>query len=1032
MNMGSSDEPKPSVAPVKVDNQSYAFLLLRYLQRMDPRSYRYFLHELLVIFFTVDVMLYPRLIDWLKRDFGLDGARNIVSHSIKTWRTLPLHFEETVSHGWVVSCRSGGLKGPVEADKEDGSDDEDESDQDDGAEEAFVEEVQAVTEDGLVDGYLLSQIREGDLIQFNSHSTLWWSIYEFRPRKKTILLSRDRTVQGAAAPLDTQGDEAGMTHKIEVEGVALDDENDNCNGNGNDDDTVQGSARATARQFSTRVVTEYKEVRIHALFGALVRREGILTAKTIEGLERDANCNFDFALLSYAAAEEYNAQLVEATALKKAAGPRKTLKKKDQFDDDPATNETRESKESDSAAATKSKKKKYTDRRVVVMFKMPLPCVAAAADRMKELAESYPVPSETEEERSKLPGATNFPHKALIKDPIWHMQHQAQIKVWVTRWEENLRARQLLGGIDPYLCLHRDKWLLICKVLRVVSRGGDTLLPDFINWTKKAGNDGVKRSKDAGAAWASVRPVTTCDLQALATARAYLRQRGAGHKKSYFDSDGRLRPEAMDTDPRARVVLDAAALYMQGRVLTFFDQSLLATKPKVEVEADIDGSASVASCAVYEYDLAMYKEMEQEEAGSRASHIGTYVGERAVSCFITVNDCLYVRGPLTGQTQVNNNNQVWVLVLAIDLLFARVRVVQCNPDVPPPHCWSPSHHAPLVNSSPCWISISKLWDVTVCRQLPPTNPDEVAKGLYMVWITPMPSQHEALAVLSQLGDEDIESTVLAQTAVTAGKEGKSTKFKEYTPKEARLAAKKQAAQERAAAASRYAPPGTKSKVDGKVRLEAVRFYVDSVIVQWHLHLERSKSPDGSGLKKGGGEGVLEKKKVEPEFVVELTLTSEPTAWEAVYRGNGSACQISGLEPLTQYYCRITVVSHPKLSYSCVVVTTLGCPDPLAVPAITKWERGTAAGSLRGLVEVLTNKLPSGCFLQIEASLGDAESTDHHAAAEWIPAARTRSTKVWIVGPYSGKSVVLRTRVINQDGQPGPASQTGVARAPPVM
>ena len=213
---------------------------------------------------------------------------------------------------------------------------------------------------------------------------------------------------------------------------------------------------------------------------------------------------------------------------------------------------------------------------------------------------------------------------------------------------------------------------------------------------------------------------------------------------------------------------------------------------------------------------------------------------------------------------------------------------------------------------------------------------------------------------------------------------------------------------------------------GKAKVAAVRFYVDSVILQWALTLDQNKRK--AGLRKGEA-GVLEKKEVVPEFLVEIALISDPTAWEPVYRGKGSACQISGLEPLTQYYCRLTTVSHPKIGYSCVVVTTLGEPPALVIPKIKRWEKGTVKGSVRGLCCLELNSLPAGCYLQIEASLGNSQSNDHHAAEEWLPLARTRSTSVWVVGQFAGVSIVLRSKVINQDGQPGPPGPTGVALAP---
>ncbi len=316
-------------------------------------------------------------------------------------------------------------------------------------------------------------------------------------------------------------------------------------------------------------------------------------------------------------------------------------------------------------------------------------------------------------------------------------------------------------------------------------------------------------------------------------------------------------------------------------------------------------------------------------------------------------------------------------------------------------------------------------------------------GLYAVWITPMPSQHEALAILSQLSAVEISSTVLSGTTTDKMKNGGRNKaaFKEYVPREGTDATKSKknssnssrkhmelTAAEKEAEASRSAPVGTKSSEGGKVRVEAVRFYVDSVIVQWHLLLDNDKNKGHRGVC-GSNNIPPEKKKIIPEYVLELTPTTAPKGWTEVYRGTGAAAQISGLEPLTQYYCRLTVVSHPHISHSCVVMTTLGTPSILSVPTITRWEKGTASGSVRGLVVVDSNDLPAGCFLQIEASIGSAESRDRHAAQEWAPAARTKRREVWIVGPYSGHSVVLRTRIINQDGQPGPPSHMGVCQAP---
>ena len=109
-------------------------------------------------------------------------------------------------------------------------------------------------------------------------------------------------------------------------------------------------------------------------------------------------------------------------------------------------------------------------------------------------------------------------------------------------------------------------------------------------------------------------------------------------------------------------------------------------------------------------------------------------------------------------------------------------------------------------------------------------------GLYAVWITPMPSQHEALAILSQLGDIEIGSAVLAGPPPRAKtgrrrrrEEVKKQIFKEYMLREATKPTTKcgnrrpmeLTAAEKQAEASRSAPVGTKETGGGKVRIEAV-------------------------------------------------------------------------------------------------------------------------------------------------------------------------------------------------------------------
>jgi len=184
------------------------------------------------------------------------------------------------------------------------------------------------------------------------------------------------------------------------------------------------------------------------------------------------------------------------------------------------------------------------------------------------------------------------------------------------------------------------------------------------------------------------------------------------------------------------------------------------------------------------------------------------------------------------------------------------------------------------------------------------------------------------------------------------------------------------------------------------------------------------------------------------YELDIAHVSRPYEWLRVYSGQGLGAQVSGLEHLQQYYCRITAsAALPQtLEYrrggrpdevekaqelerrrAQTVVTTLGLATSFA-PYVSTWEP-SASGSARGLVTVYSKDtffvpdLASECFFQIEASLGPSvvSSRDDDEQENWIVVGRTRTAQCYCVGPFAGRSILLRSRVVNQIGQPGPPS-----------
>ncbi len=969
------------------NRQKHALSALHFLNKLDPSFHSHLLPDLRIIFHAIDVTIFlSRITDWLQSEFSREESREIVRNSLQRWTTLPIQFEVMKSSGWTITCRSGASKEALGIDTKekkpvrDGHDSNNDCDNDDAiisdsedeAPENYIEAVQAITDDGEVDGMILATIHEGDEVLLNSHSSVWWTVYEMRPKIGIVLLVRERKTSLASRR---------PPHKQDTNENSIDENGIERNLGDSATKTTNEEGSTSIQQHNNytityRILKEYKEVKREQLIGAMVKRVGYLTAETYESLERDAECEFSGSLLSSEKYEEY-----------------------------------RISKPAPSSSRSKTDKT-YEDKSVVVLFQLPCPSMSDCVKRLQTLVKEFPKRDHSLDTKGVEISA------ATVRDPVWHMQHQAQVKEHVIRWEHQRRAKEILKNIDPYISMHRKEWLLVCRLLRCISRGGDALLRDFITWTKAAGKDGERRAKDCRPAWASVRVRTLSDLPALAAARGYLKAKGAGYKRVYFDNLGKLRPEATEADPQARDVLDAAILHLDGRVFSFFDQNLQNPIKLSNVSNDIESNTLLVPSAIYTHDgmLSVTKMDEISSSSSLVSssshQIGTLVETKMLPCYIAVQDILLVREPVGDISIISqdSNPQRWVQVIAIDILFARLQVVSCS--VSPPHCWLPDHQENTKANPSFWIPASKLWDVTVTRLLPPSSPECLIRNecQYQIFVTPMPTPEESLALLAQLS---------STYPVMKLDEKRREVFKVYNPvisvnsSPQKQSKKKQGRNDMIKGGENaIEKEGQLCRIAGKLSILPLRFYTDAVIISWDLELDNARG--STGYRNTNKVGA---KNQQPDYSLFISDVYNPRVWAKVYEGSGIACQISGLESAREYRCRLVLNNFSNVNRAYIVIATLASPPTLA-PYIRCWENASVPGNVRGLVEFEGNNvhLPPGCQIQIEGSLGPKDNNDdgNDAGIEdnFVPLARTCAKSTWIVGPFKGKSLILRCRYVS--------------------
>lgn len=233
---------------------------------------------------------------------------------------------------------------------------------------------------------------------------------------------------------------------------------------------------------------------------------------------------------------------------------------------------------------------------VASMFQFPGPSSQAALARMKTFMQSH--------ENRKLSNSQFFPNnnnnnnlQSSVVHPIQQLQQRAQLTAWTTRKECVLAARRLMQKIDPYYVIHRDVWVLLCRALKSLSKGGFDLYTDLEEWVKKSKTKepSVKeRLKFIRCAWKSFRPLTNADHPSIVKTRAFLKCRGITSKRTIFDEFGHLssHPESEgggSEDPLVIAVLETATEFLSGDIIFAEQDSTLDSDDNELLEtADVD------------------------------------------------------------------------------------------------------------------------------------------------------------------------------------------------------------------------------------------------------------------------------------------------------------------------------------------------------------------------------------------------------------------------------------------------------------
>ena len=690
-------------------------ILIQHLHCLDPSDNYHILLEVLQLFACVDVTLSSKVADWLRPAFGWSVSKSMVESAMDRMIS-PLQFIICDDERPALACV------PITSDTVNGVMENDEQVPD--SEIINVVQVPFTSPDGTDRGLIVAALHEGDLVKLRCLSSIVWQVYALRPSEGKIILS-----------VHTRTDNYG--HKNQM----------------------RKKSRESAQ-------LETKKFRPSDFLGAMVWKE-LSTSSVGDASESSAE-------------EE-----IEKKSVKEYDGVDIEDKYTSCFFQMPAPQWKHVLKRMisivDSCKHLNEEKEKIKDCSSAVNRNRSIATSNMSRNPILDISSRRSITTFSTESKAFLRREESTP---LLQNLVTDGYH-SQAHEWVTRVQDIQRARRLLWISDPFSCCLascRERWILICRALKTICRGDEDILNDFYRWTHSAGIEGRMRAKDCRAVWTSLRPLSTSDLpcvvQARVYARACLNSRYAEEEileneenKKYEEIDMTSLPfknieAACRMDPTVRNFIESARTVLSGRSLYFLSSVHDPGSPAPQYPP---GSLMVPA-VVYESVLTSHPislgdddinksiklNLDPKKPGGRTQHVCLMdvvasISPGDVILLPTVNHYKYPESWTISASDTNHSdhetrtgrNSTWHRVVAVDILYARLRVSPCPP---PPDCWV--RHVTL---SSVWAPVSSLWAVPVCQILPITNPEHAGNVIrYHIYVTPIPSITASFAALASI------------------------------------------------------------------------------------------------------------------------------------------------------------------------------------------------------------------------------------------------------------------------------------------
>ena len=618
--------------------------------------------------------------------------------------------------------------------------------------------------------------------------------------------------------------------------------------------------------------------------------------------------------------------------------------------------------------------------------------------------------------------------------------NRAQLEVWSAEKSEIVRARAILGRIDPYAVTgdHRQ-WCLVARALKSVCRGGDQLLGDFIRWSIAGGfTDGhedddeddfpITQTVESSCrkVWRSQRPYSNCDEASITKARAYLRAHGMDNMHDFFDEDGRIltleEVKAAQKEKRAKggakldplgvKVFNAARETLMNAVLKFYDR-------KVEIKNSSSSNSSSSTplvlkvpCVLNEWNLTeptstvpgstVYNTPEYDAVGVEVlnDHI---IQQSNVDSTIKIGDALYL--------EESSGHHSWAVVKNVDLLFGRIRV---HSQGKVPQCFSLSTtdaagidvgpRAGEPGGGPAdgrWIHVSRLWNTLVSRKI------SVESRIIQEVQPPSKSSTTGIDEIQEQREVDVS----IQNVVT--KEIKILRYLTFVtpiPSPSSVLSflsslpRVQSRDEKSAFNKKHLI----NEADrAQLQVRVLKTASNAVIIGW------SKESSGNEKKNKNKNKNNSIGAVAVVVCPCVYRSDQPMPWTEVYRGRDSACQISPLTPATSYHVKVVALTNialplhlqgsgPRVS-AYIMATTLAA-QPTHAPSVVEWGNGQGDRSVRlvlalggcksdgvdffdrnsRLAASLASGLPEGCSFMVEAAKATIASNISPLTGEHVP------------------------------------------------